>query len=174
MKIDLFGRVEITTQEAVDAFYSGKLKSLGNVFIDDESEIQKFNNANLLNADKFPELTKLNTIDISVEEFDKNNQSLWFIPQEYKNSEKLIEELYTQCNTPEQVNRVTQELELFIKHNMIDLLCYLNYLVDTMRENNILWGVGRGSSVASYVLFLMNVHKIDSLALDLDITEFLK
>ena len=57
---------------------------------------------------------------------------------------------------------------------MITLLKYLKYLVDTMRENKIVWGVGRGSSVASYVLYLIGVHKIDSIKYELDIKEFLK
>jgi DNA polymerase III alpha subunit len=46
--------------------------------------------------------------------------------------------------------------------------------VETMRVNNIVWGVGRGSSVASYVLYLIGVHKIDSMYYDLDIEEFLR
>jgi DNA polymerase III alpha subunit len=43
-----------------------------------------------------------------------------------------------------------------------------------MHQNNVVWGVGRGSSVASYVLYLLGVHKIDSLKYNLDIHEFLK
>jgi DNA polymerase III alpha subunit len=43
-----------------------------------------------------------------------------------------------------------------------------------MKENKIVWGVGRGSSVASYVLYLIGVHRIDSIKYDLDIREFLK
>jgi DNA polymerase III alpha subunit len=57
---------------------------------------------------------------------------------------------------------------------MFVLLQYLKYLVDTMRSNNILWGVGRGSSVASFVLFLIGIHRINSLYWDLSIDEFLK
>ena len=57
---------------------------------------------------------------------------------------------------------------------MNNLLRYMIYLVDFMRENDIVWGVGRGSSVASYVLYLIGVHKIDSLYYDLDIAEFLR
>jgi DNA polymerase III alpha subunit len=56
----------------------------------------------------------------------------------------------------------------------MDLLKYLKYLVDTMRENKIVWGVGRGSSVASYALYLIGVHKVDSIKYQLDINEFLK
>ena len=43
-----------------------------------------------------------------------------------------------------------------------------------MRKNNIVWGVGRGSSVASFVLFLIGVHKINSLYYDISIDEFLR
>jgi len=54
------------------------------------------------------------------------------------------------------------------------LLKFLRYMVQVMRDNNIVWGVGRGSSVASYVLYLIGVHKIDSLYYDLDVTDFLR
>ena len=57
---------------------------------------------------------------------------------------------------------------------MMDLLRFLKYMVDKFRENTILWGVGRGSSVASYCLYLLGVHKINSLKYDLDIKEFLR
>ena len=86
----------------------------------------------------------------------------------------LVEMLYGMCKTEEQTDRVSTELNLYIQHGMMDLLFYLKYLVDTMRENNIVWGVGRGSSVASYVLYLIGIHKIDSIKYDLDIKEFLK
>ena len=57
---------------------------------------------------------------------------------------------------------------------MIEVLKYLKYLVDTMRQHKILWGVGRGSSVASFCLYLLGVHRINSLKYNLDITEFLR
>jgi DNA polymerase III alpha subunit len=43
-----------------------------------------------------------------------------------------------------------------------------------MTENHVIWGVGRGSSVASYVLYLLGVHRIDSMFYDLDVSEFLR
>jgi len=43
-----------------------------------------------------------------------------------------------------------------------------------MRKNNLVWGVGRGSSVSSYLLYLIGVHKVDSYKYRLDIKEFLK
>ena len=56
----------------------------------------------------------------------------------------------------------------------MDLLRYLRYFVDVLRANNVIWGVGRGSSVASFVLFLLGVHRINSLYYDLDPREFLR
>jgi DNA polymerase III alpha subunit len=50
----------------------------------------------------------------------------------------------------------------------------MKYIVDTLRANNVVWGVGRGSSVASYVLHLIGVHKIDSVKYDIPIEEFFK
>jgi DNA polymerase III alpha subunit len=86
----------------------------------------------------------------------------------------MVEFLLDKTENEEQYQRVVTELELFIQYDMMDVLIYCKYLVDIMRENNILWGVGRGSSVASYVLYLIGIHKIDSIKYCLDINEFLK
>jgi len=69
---------------------------------------------------------------------------------------------------------VVQELRLFAKHDMIPMLKTMKYVVDTLRANNIVWGVGRGSSVASYVLHIIGVHKIDSVKYNIPIEEFFK
>jgi DNA polymerase III alpha subunit len=69
---------------------------------------------------------------------------------------------------------VGQELLLYSERDLFPLLQYLKYLVDTLRANKIVWGVGRGSSVASYVLYLLGVHKINSIKYELEIDEFLK
>jgi DNA polymerase III alpha subunit len=96
----------------------------------------------------------------------------WFIPDDY--CPNLVEFLYGQCTTSEQTQRVDQELELFIKNGMYDLLHVMKYVVDTLRANNVVWGVGRGSSVASFVLHLIGVHKIDSIKYNIPIEEFFK
>jgi DNA polymerase III alpha subunit len=78
------------------------------------------------------------------------------------------------CKTDAELQRVGQELLMYQERNLFDLLRYLKYLIDTMRENRIIWGVGRGSSLASYVLYLLGVHRIDSMLYDLDPAEFLR
>lgn len=96
----------------------------------------------------------------------------WFIPDDY--CPDLTAMLYDMCETEEQKERVNLELELFIKNEIYDVLHVMKYIVDTLRKNNVVWGVGRGSSVASYVLFLIGVHKIDSIKYKLPIEEFFK
>ena len=71
-------------------------------------------------------------------------------------------------------SRLKNELDKFKELGYMDLLKFLHFLVTFMRENSIVWGVGRGSSVASYVLFLLGVHKIDSIQYQLDWKEFLR
>ena len=123
--------------------------------------------------DNIPELKKYILPVMSVSEFDDMNQNDWFIPPEYDTIDiaKLVLDL---CSTPEELQRAGEELLKFQEREMFPLLRYLKYLVDTMRANNVVWGVGRGSSVASYVLYLLGVHRINSLHYDLSIDEFLK
>jgi len=97
----------------------------------------------------------------------------WFIPKDYTNI-NIHNWLLEKCQTQEQIDRVNLEFELFEKHNMTDILTAMLYIVDTLRAQNILWGVGRGSSVSCYCLYLIGIHKIDSLKYDLPINEFFK
>ena len=103
---------------------------------------------------------------------DQVDSKNWFIPKDY--CPDLIESIYSHCQTDEQKNRVNQELELFVKHDMLNVLYAMKFIVDTLRAHNVVWGVGRGSSVASYVLYLIGVHKIDSIKYNLPIEEFFK
>lgn len=101
------------------------------------------------------------------------DNSDWFIPQKYKDLD--IEELcLSLCNTQKEIDRVNTELTLYKEYDMLPMLQCMKYIVDTLRENNIVWGVGRGSSVASYCLFLIGIHKIDSIKYDLPLEEFFK
>jgi len=96
----------------------------------------------------------------------------WFIPNEYARID--IEQFLIDRCPEENRQRLMTELELFKKYDMIPVLKTMKYIVDTLRNNNIVWGVGRGSAVSSYVLFLIGVHKVDSIKYNLGIEEFLK
>ena len=98
--------------------------------------------------------------------------SQWFIPKEYQLMD--IEAFLIDRCPKQNLDRMLQELELYRTHDLIPVLKAMKYVVDTLRNNNIVWGVGRGSSVASYVLFIIGIHKIDSVKYKLPITEFFK
>ena len=96
----------------------------------------------------------------------------WFIPRAYRDMD-IEEWIVAQC-PEENYDRVLRELELFRDNGMVPVLRCMKYVVDTFRENKVVWGVGRGSSVASYVLYLIGVHKIDSVKYSIPIEEFFK
>ncbi len=107
---------------------------------------------------------------------DTEHESIdWRLPAEFKNTDMLE---YIQIKhsslTSNQLLRVTEELREFERRGLTDLLRFLCYFVTVLRSNNVIYGVGRGSSIASYVLYLLGVHRIDSYKFNLDIKEFLK
>jgi DNA polymerase III alpha subunit len=112
-------------------------------------------------------------------DFDYTDSANWFMPDHYKNLSvelellEKIEQMGYNCDSV-QWKRVQQEYAEFESRGMIPLLQYMVYIVDLMREHDIVWGVGRGSSVSSYILFLLGVHKIDSVRFNLDFKEFLR
>ena len=173
MNTSKFGEIILDENDIFQGLYSGKIADLSSVNIQNQTLIDQFNLARTTNADSIPNLKKFELKFQTQEEFDEHNQKQWFMPDEYKNM-AIEEYILNQCTTEEEFVRVGEELLLFHQHNMIEVLKYLKYLVDTMRSNNVIWGVGRGSAVASYCLYLLGVHRIDSLKYKLDITEFLR
>lgn len=171
MEINKYGNVFLTSEELFENIYTNKISNFKNIY-SDQTTVDKFNTAKNTNKDNFEFLSVYTNPELSVKEFDSVNQNDWFMPTEYKTMD-IEDFLFNQC-PKENHQRLIEEIELFRQYNMIDLLKYLKYLVDTMRENNIVWGVGRGSSVASYCLYIIGVHKIDSVKYNLDIKEFLK
>lgn len=175
MEIDEFNQPIFSIKELLTAIYQGKVDKLNEALVnpDDTDYIKylEFIRDNYLEDWPIPQPYIKNNVDI--ENFDRYNQDNWFMPDEYKNLD-IESHLLSLCNSDIERDRVIQEIKLFEDRNMIVVLRYLKYLVDLMREKNILWGVGRGSSVASYCLYLLKVHRIDSIKYQLDIHEFLK
>lgn len=103
-----------------------------------------------------------------------NNGITWNMPEEYRGMDIKQHIAKEHDLSKEQWIRVDIELEEFEQRSLTDLLRFLVYFIDTVRTNNVIYGVGRGSSIASYVLYLLKVHRIDSFKYNLDIKEFLK
>lgn len=154
----------LNEQDIVEQWLSGK--EIKSATVEDESIINNYNRW----CDIFDIEHKIDTIE---EFIDNSYLDHWYMPEEYKILD-LYEYLLEKLPDDRNHGRMMEELYAFEERGMIPVLKFLIYLVDVCKKNNIVLGVGRGSSVASYVLYLIGVHKIDSIKYDLDIKEFLK
>ena len=104
----------------------------------------------------------------------------WKLPESYKylNVDEYLaplvdvidrDELYEQ-----RLARFAYEVKLFRERNLYEVLRVLIYVLDEFRKNNVVWGVGRGSSCSSYLLYLLGLHDVDPVKYDIDIHDFLK
>lgn len=146
--------------------------TLDSVIVVDDEEVELYNN----NVEQIlHEQYHINnsTYTGSVEEFHEGKINTWFFPKKYKDID-LESYLLGFCRTQQSIDRVMKELRLYQERNLTDVLRLFIFLVDYFRENGVVWGVGRGSSVASYILYLIGVHKINSIDFNLQIEEFLK
>ena len=174
IKTDELGIPRFSNRNLLDMIYSGHIDKCHVVLCDPSSDVDQFNAA--MEANGLPTLTTYIPLDVDQTTFDNVCQSEWFMPDKYKNInvfEYVLGKAHIPCEQPTQ-DRIWEELYAFEERGMLDLLRYMIYLVDFMRENSIVWGVGRGSSVASYVLYLIGVHRIDSIQYNLDWREFLR
>ena len=174
MKTDNLGIPRFSNRDLIDMIYSGNADKVHVVLCDKNDDVDKFNVA--MEEQGINKLQKYIPLDVDEKTFDGVCQSEWFMPDEYKDInvyEYVLGKAETPC--PQHVqDRIWEELDAFRERGMRDLLRYMIYLVDYMREHDIVWGVGRGSSVASYVLYLIGVHKVNSIQFDLDWREFLR
>lgn len=172
MKTDHLGQLIFSEDDLFDFVMQGKdLHNYQQIIVDESVDVDAIKTS----IEAAPDLIQYapEFESIAQDDFDQANQSIWYMPEEYKTLD-IAAHVLGLCTTQEQLQRVGHELLIYQEKNLFDLLRYLKYLVDVMKANHIIWGVGRGSSVASYVLYLLGVHRIDSLYYDLDPAEFLR
>lgn len=170
MKTDEYGLIYYNELELFKALYANPELDLSKFSVLDPEQFNS--SANKLYSEG-PRLDKIEKPGISVQEFDKVNQSLWNMPSEYKDLD-IAKWILDQCKDDIELQRCGKELLMFQERNLNDLLRFLKYFVDTMKQNNVVMGLGRGSSVSSFVLYKLGVHKINSIYYDLDVEEFLR
>lgn len=168
MKLDEYNRSIFDSDDLFNIIYEQGPELIQKIIVENNKEVQKFNE----NNNDIVLTTNNLTVFDSIESFDKNNHQTWLMPEEYQNFD--IEGFLVHVCPKENYQRLIDELQEFRERNMLNLLRWLKYFVDSCRENDIVWGVGRGSSVASYTLYLLGVHKIDSIKYKLDWKEFLR
>lgn len=164
-KIHESGVVEYREQSLLDALYAGADLLTGDSIFPESAEIELFNHF----SEKFRTGKKLENLPVD----HAKNQAEWFMPSEYQSLD-LTDFFAKKCKDDIELNRVAEELALFSERKMENLLKFLIFLVDFMREKKIVWGVGRGSSVSSFCLFLIGIHRINPIKYQIPITEFLR
>ena len=171
MKTDHCGRIIFDEEDLIDMVMRGQpLADLNGLIVQPMIDLESAA-VMLDDIPKFIEYDKL--AQETQEQFDHRCRNTWFMPDKYKELD-IAELVISRCTTPEQLQRCGEELLLYQERGLFNLLRYLVYVVDIMRDNSVIWGVGRGSSVSSYVLYLLGVHRIDSMYYDLDVSEFLR
>ena len=169
MRLDKFNNPIFNETDVFELLYQGNTSVIPKLSVDI--------NQDLISLENISGIQFIDTIQydqsITVEEFDSSKQTEWLIPIQYKNFD-IKEYCLQKCNSIEEKTRVNEELAEFERLGMIQLLIWCKYFVDVCTENDIMWGVGRGSSVSSYVLYLIGVHKINSIKYKLDWKEFLR
>ena len=167
MKTDNLGRAILEDQEVRECLYNGKDISELNI---EKTLLDQYNKTvSQLKTGK----TLKGLEDLDVQSFDAQNQKDWYMPDKFKSID-IESYVLGLAKTSEEIDRVKEELELYKKFGLYPVLKFLIYLIDLMRTNNIVWGVGRGSSVSSYILYLIGVHKVNSILYKLDINDFLR
>jgi len=170
MKTNKFDEIVFDDQDLVDLIMRGQdVLAIGPIVVDNSISITPPSSIDV----DWPALEHPTNDTIEPSEFHYSNQQHWHMPQEYQDLD-IAAYILGLCKTDAEIQRVGQELLLFQERDLFNLLKYLHYLVNVLKQNQIIWGVGRGSSVASYVLYLLEVHRIDSMYYDLDPTEFLR
>lgn len=166
-----YSQIVVSANDLCELLLSGK--NIDRLVTESSEEIDKFKQLQRSLLDQPIELNVEEDFNMTVEDFHEQSSSQWLFPKEYQQIDVLAW-LLDKCKTQEQVSRVNEEYRLYDERNLVMLLRLFIYLVDYMRRNGFVWGVGRGSSVSSYILFLIGVHRVDSLKYKLDINEYLK
>ena len=125
------------------------------------------------------EMIQLSPLDDEI--FKSFTPDAYLIPDEYKNLDltTYVKSKYEEhlSNSGEQktenaARRINIELDEIKKRNVELLFKTIIYIVDIFKQQGIIYGIGRGSSCASYILFLIGLNSVDPLKFDISIEEF--
>ena len=168
MRLDKFSNPIFDQQDIFKILYQGRDDVLAELIVDCDNEITRLEAISEIKFQKY----NIESETVSIEDFDSELQADWFMPAEFK--ELDIEDWLMSVCPAENLQRLTEELNEYRSRNMINLLRWLRYFVELCKKEEVVWGVGRGSSVASYVLFLIGIHMVDPIKYNLDWREFLR
>ena len=105
MKRDQFGQVSFDINEVAEMLYANPDVDFANLQVQDP---------NLYNAsvaryfNELPALKEYRPLTVDIEEFDRINQSQWYMPEEYRELD-IAEWALAQCQSQEQLQRAGKE-----------------------------------------------------------------
>ena len=161
--------VIVNENDLVEGLLQGK--SVNSIITEDTEKIDTYNH--FCSLFKFNDQIDYETPANNDDKYSYKNADNWCMPDEYRQL-NIIDYLLSKTQNEQQYQRVVAELEEFEKRDMFPMLQFLVYMIAELKSKNIMWGFGRGSSVSSYILYLIGVHKIDSIKYNLDYKEFLR
>lgn len=104
----------------------------------------------------------------------------WNLPAEYKELDLelyllgLAERVERDQLYEQRLQRLASEIDTYLRLGHQEILRALIYIVDTLKEKKAVWGVGRGSSCSSYLLFLLGLHEVDCVLYDVPLSDFIR
>lgn len=167
----MYGQAILSSNELRELLLQGKSISHLNVEPDEEILLFQKYQAELLQET----IVFLDAPEevLTFDEFHQKCADEWIFPEIYQQID-VKKWLLDKCKNSQEIERVEEEYALYEERDLIMLLRLFIFLVDYMRKNKFIWGVGRGSSVSSYILYLIGVHRVDSLKYQFDIKDYLK
>ncbi len=171
-KIDEYGEIHLSEDEIIDAILMGN--EISNVHLSDDSALTKYEGSvKRIAVDHELKFYPSNNYSESPKHVLRRRSTKWTIPPEYMYMD-IVGFLLEKCKSPVEVSRVEAELQEFIKRGELNILIVMKYIVDTFRNHGVVWGVGRGSSVSLYCLYLIGINKINPLKYDIAYTDYFK
>ena len=171
MKINMYGQAILSSDKLMGLLLQGKNIGHLNVVQDEEIELyEKYQDILLRQKTIFLDAP---AEDLTFDDFHLQKADEWIFPLEYQQIDVLAF-LLDKCKTQQEIERVNEEYLLYSERDLVMLLRLFIFLVDYMRKNKFIWGVGRGSSVSSYILYLIGIHRVNSLKYGFDIKDYLK
>lgn len=77
-------------------------------------------------------------------------------------------------NTDEFVDRIHRELKYFIGTKNVVFLLKIVDMIKKFKQDGVVWGVGRGSSCSSLILYVIEAHDINPLRFNIPFSELSK
>lgn len=161
------GTVILSPAAAIEVLYAGG--DLSSAWIDPCDDVTMHNDSNrMLDTG----LDRLNDADGPMYG-GTDWYGSWHTPEPYASMD-VLSHCLSRCADDAQADRVRQEYSMFEERGMVPVLRHLTHMVDALREAGVFWGVGRGSSVGSMILYLIGINRINPMEHGLGIDEFLK